>query len=108
MHNSIHLQILAIRNISLCLVVTFLFSKSSFAQLKPKITLVYFNQVNKQLKQKIKVGVESTYNCVIIPYRNISLPPASFYPLRNLYRAEKILDYLKTISDNKDTIGITT
>lgn len=90
------------------LLVTLLISTFSFAQAKPKIGLVYFSQVDKQLEEKIKLGIESTYNCIIIPYRNISLPQTAFYPPRNRYRAEKILDYLKTISSYKNTIGLTT
>ena len=92
----------------LYLLVTFLISTFSFAQPKPKIGLVYFNHVDKQLEEKIKFGIESTYNCVTIPYHKISLPSTAFYPPRNRYRAEKILDYLKAISSYKNTIGITT
>ena len=90
------------------LLVTLLISTFSFAQAKPKIGLVYFNQVDKQLEEKIKLGIESTYNCVTVPYHKISLPSTTFYPPRNRYRAEKILDYLSTISNYKNTIGITT
>ena len=60
------------------------------------------------MEEKIKLGIESTYNCVIIPYHKISLPSTAFYPPRNRYRAEKILNYLKIISTYKNTIGITT
>lgn len=101
-------KIIAAKVALVCLIVTCLISTISFAQPKPKIGLVYFNHVDKQLEEKIKFGIESTYNCVITSYTNFSLPTSAFYPPRNRYRAEKILDYLKTISSYKNTIGITT
>lgn len=92
----------------LYLIVTLVIFISSFAQSKPRIALVYFNHVDKQLEEKIKLGIESTYNCVITSCTNFSLPTAAFYPPRNRYRAEKLLDYLNTISNYRHTIGITT
>ena len=101
-------KISVVKHALLYLIVTFIFSTFSFAQPKPKIGLVYFNHLDKQLEEKIKFGIESTYNCVIIPSRKISLPSSAFNLARNRFRAEKLLDYLKTISNYKNTIGITT
>lgn len=73
-----------------------------------KIGVVYYNQVDPDLKRQLLSNIKATYNCTVVEILGSrALPAAAYYKPRNRYRATGLLDDLSTIKGYDKVIGIT-
>ena len=73
-----------------------------------KIGVVYYNQVDADLKKQLLSNIKATYNCTVVEILGSrALPAAAYYKARNRYRATGLLDDLNTIKGYDKVIGVT-
>ncbi len=96
-----------------CLIIwfffLFLFPGSSLAMEKPLIAIQPLGKISEKIIESVTAGIKKAYSVdtVVLPVKK--LPESAWYKPRKRYRAEKILDYLNVIADEKHTkiVGLT-
>ena len=75
---------------------------------KQTIAVVYYNQVDPELKKQLLENIKSTYNCTVVEINGTrTLPVKAYYKPRGRYRANQLLNDLTTIVGYNKVIGIT-
>ena len=87
-----------------------LFATSSPKPKSPlKIAVLYYANIDKDLKSQLVQNITSTYYCTVTEIKGIAnLPEAAWYKPRNRYRANILLENLNSYSGYDKIIGITT
>ena len=74
-----------------------------------KIAVLYYANINEDLKSELLQNITATYLCTVTEIKGIAtLPIAAFYEPRNRYRATVLLERIDSYKGYDKIIGITT
>lgn len=87
----------------------FVSSETKPAEVPLKMAILYYANIDKNLKAELVKNITATYNCTVTEIKGIAaLPAAAYYKPRNRYRATGLLTDLIVYRGYDKIIGITT
>lgn len=91
------------------MLVSLLLTGSQKSKSPIKIGVLYYANIDKNLKSQLLQNIMATYNCTVKEIYGIAtLPELAYYKPRNRYRASILLEHLHSYSGYDRIIGITT